>query len=509
MHCSYYFLRNLSFELGKLLTSSTLVDCFTQTKNELIFSFLIQNTEWHLLVDINRGFNGIALKSDFHKAKSKYQNLFRACTNRKVSAIVQTPFDRSFYILLENNYKIVFKMHGNRSNIVLIDEKDNVNALFNQKLRGDLTLKIEELQKPEPTITVDNLEDSPSKILPLLGKNIHQYVENNNWKNLAIAEREEKIKNIHQAFSTPTAYYLTNTIPAKITLWKEKGTVFTAAIEASNKLYNELNYYLNFKVKKEEILTQLSKKIRLTDNYITKCEQELLKLENRTSFKQKADVLMANLHLVTEIGKTYRLLNFYTNKEIEVTLKKGEKPQNLASKWYKKEKNQHLELANFKEKIAQKKGFVEELRNEQEFLQEIESIKALNQYLKKTTPKATQKEISQFKESHFQGYDIYIGRNSKNNDELCKFGRKNDLWLHAKDVTGSHVLVKSINQTNFPKSVIEYAASLAAYYSKRKQDSLCPVIYTELKYIKKRKGFLAGQVSVERENVVMVKPKGL
>jgi predicted ribosome quality control (RQC) complex YloA/Tae2 family protein len=149
------------------------------------------------------------------------------------------------------------------------------------------------------------------------------------------------------------------------------------------------------------------------------------------------------------------------------------------------------------------------LDREQElvFLSEIQSVRYLNQHLKKQNIEAV-KEVSPFKQTTFQGFEILIGRNSKNNDELVKYGHKNDIWFHAKDVSGSHVLIRT-QQKNVPQIVIEHTASLAAYYSKRKTDTICPVMYTELKYVRKRKGFLPGQVITEREKVVIVPPHSI
>ena len=103
--------------------------------------------------------------------------------------------------------------------------------------------------------------------------------------------------------------------------------------------------------------------------------------------------------------------------------------------------------------------------------------------------------------------EIFPGRNAEANDKLTlKYSYKDDLWLHAKDVAGSHVLIKYQSGKKFPKDVIEYAAGLAAYNSKRKNESLCPVAYTPKKFVRKRKGDPAGMVVVEREEVILVEP---
>ena len=117
---------------------------------------------------------------------------------------------------------------------------------------------------------------------------------------------------------------------------------------------------------------------------------------------------------------------------------------------------------------------------------------------------AKEKQVASlpYREVEFNGYKIWIGKNAQHNDTLTlKYGYKEDLWLHAKDVAGSHVLIKHQAGKNFPKDVIERAAQLAAYYSKRKNESLCPVS-VHLENVRKRKGDPPGMVVVEREEVV-------
>jgi predicted ribosome quality control (RQC) complex YloA/Tae2 family protein len=101
-----------------------------------------------------------------------------------------------------------------------------------------------------------------------------------------------------------------------------------------------------------------------------------------------------------------------------------------------------------------------------------------------------------------------VGKNARNNDELTlKFAHKDDLWLHAKGVSGSHIVIKHKANLSFPEPLIQYAASLAAYYSSAAGSEWVPVLYTPKKYVRKPKGAHAGQVSVEREEVVLVQPK--
>jgi predicted ribosome quality control (RQC) complex YloA/Tae2 family protein len=106
-------------------------------------------------------------------------------------------------------------------------------------------------------------------------------------------------------------------------------------------------------------------------------------------------------------------------------------------------------------------------------------------------------------------FRVLIGKNAKNNDLLTqKYAYKDDLWLHARDVTGSHVILKYQAGKPFPRPVIERAAELAAWHSKRRTDSLCPVTVTPKKFVRKPKGMAPGQVIIEKEDVVLVVPRG-
>ena len=81
------------------------------------------------------------------------------------------------------------------------------------------------------------------------------------------------------------------------------------------------------------------------------------------------------------------------------------------------------------------------------------------------------------------------------------------MWLHVKDAPGSHVLIKKQGISPIPKPVIERAAELAAYFSKRKTETIAPVIYTEKKYVRKINGSPPGQVTVMKEQVLLIHPK--
>lgn len=105
-------------------------------------------------------------------------------------------------------------------------------------------------------------------------------------------------------------------------------------------------------------------------------------------------------------------------------------------------------------------------------------------------------------------WTLYVGRTAANNDELTlRFGKPNDLWLHARGVSGSHCILRSTSgHAQPPENILEQAGAIAAYYSSARNASWTPVIYTQRKYVRKPKGAAVGAVTVDRERVVMVEP---
>ncbi|MDF2456565.1 MAG: RNA-binding protein, partial [Cytophagaceae bacterium] len=203
-----------------------------------------------------------------------------------------------------------------------------------------------------------------------------------------------------------------------------------------------------------------------------------------------------------------------TNETVVVKIKQGMSAADYAGVLYKKSKKRQTERANMLARLEQLQSLKEHLAKELDTVLSAEARLLLSlqeKYLPVSVETKKSKEETnapEFKAYEYQGYQIFVGRNAKNNDQLTQqFAHKEDLWLHAKDVSGSHVIIKHKNNGVFPKPVIEKAAQLAAFYSKRKTDSLCPVMYTLKKHVRKVKGAAPGMVKVEKESVVLVVPK--
>ncbi|WP_226163995.1 NFACT RNA binding domain-containing protein, partial [Hymenobacter terricola] len=243
--------------------------------------------------------------------------------------------------------------------------------------------------------------------------------------------------------------------------------------------------------------------------------QRLHALAHEAGYRHTADLIMANLHDIPAGATQIEVLDFYTNQPKLIKLKRTEKPQLTAENLYRKGKNQQIEERQLTERIARREA---EAFAALERLEEMDTVPALTelrglrtwrkQHGLDPTPTAAKAATElPFRVFEDRGFTILVGRNAANNDLLTqKYAHKEDLWLHAKDVTGSHVVIRHRAGQPVPEPVVEHAAMLAGWYSRRQHDTLCPVTVTPKKFVRKPKGALPGQVVVERERVVLVKP---
>ena len=236
-------------------------------------------------------------------------------------------------------------------------------------------------------------------------------------------------------------------------------------------------------------------------------------LEHTAGYRQTADLIMAHLSQIPSGANSVEVVDFYQDNQPRlIKLKPTETPQRTAQNLYRKAKNQQIETRQLSERAERREteAFwclerLEELAALPAELKALRAWRKQHQLEPETKAKAT--TALPFKVFADSGFTILVGRNAQNNDLLTqRYAHKDDLWLHAKDVSGSHVVIRHRAGQPVPEPVVERAAQLAAWYSRRQNDSLCPVTVTPKKFVRKPKGALPGQVLVEREKVVLVVP---
>jgi predicted ribosome quality control (RQC) complex YloA/Tae2 family protein len=220
---------------------------------------------------------------------------------------------------------------------------------------------------------------------------------------------------------------------------------------------------------------------------------------------------MANLSQIPAGATQVEVFDFYQDQPRVLKLKATETPQRTAQNLYRKAKNQKIETQQLQERVERRETEALWCLERLEELATITDLRVLRTWRKThdLQPETKAKAATElpFKVFADSGFTILVGRNAQNNDLLTqRYAHKDDLWLHAKDVTGSHVVIRHKSGQVVPEPVVERAAQLAAWYSRRKNDSLCPVTVTPKKFVRKPKGAAPGAVAVERERVVLVVP---
>ena len=250
-------------------------------------------------------------------------------------------------------------------------------------------------------------------------------------------------------------------------------------------------------------------------------EKELEATYDRERLRQLGDILTANLHRIQK-GQTKVLVeDFYDEdmKTIEVPLSPILSPQQNAAKFYKdytRMKNAEKELTRQIELGRQEESYLRSVLEELERAQteaELEEIRQELQaggYLRRDTEKKRMKQsrLSPMRFASTDGYPIYVGRNNRQNDELTfKSARKDDLWLHAQKVHGSHVIISCAGTTP-PDNTVTQAAQLAAYYAESTGGQNISVDVTPVKQVKKLPGAKPGMVIYHTYRTVVVNPYG-
>ena len=248
-------------------------------------------------------------------------------------------------------------------------------------------------------------------------------------------------------------------------------------------------------------------------------EKELTATFDRERHRQLGDIVTANIHRIVKGQPVLEAEDFYDEemKVIEIPISPILSPQQNAAKFYKdyaRMKNAEKELTRQMELGEQElnylKSVLEEL-NRAETDAELEEIRQelyAGGYVRMDSAKKRikQSKLQPMRFESTDGYPIYVGRNNRQNDELTfKLARKDDIWLHAQKVHGSHVII-SCGGTKPPDDTITQAAQLAAYYSESTGGQNIAVDVTPVKQVKKVPGAKPGMVIYHTYNTVIVNP---
>lgn len=546
MHTNYYFLRQLAPVLAKQLVGLRLMECFSQDRDEIVLVVaeakgpLSYYRPFFIKATLRPDFSGLFFPDSVRRARTNSVDLFTKVievdsadsavsdvmtTNRPgrlVTGVRSFLNERCLGIELADGYTLVFKFFGNRPNLLAF-EQNTVVDLFNHRLVGDNGLRLDQLDRPiDQSYEAYVAAGYNHRVLfPTFGKEVNEWLAK---------QSSDQLTGIDQWTLVQHTLELLNASRFYLTLWHHQPTLSLLPlgdiqqetdnpVEAANRFFISFNGLNTFERERGAWLRLLDKRKKRAGALIDAAMQRLLNRDEGLSHEQMGHLLLANLHAIEvppgmKSPERLTVYDFYHEQPAILKLKPELSPQRNAENFYRKAKNEKIEEDHLTAQATAQEAELLKIDGQQQALSELSSLKELRRYVKQqglTNDQAASELTADqlFKEVDVDGFRILIGRNARNNDLLTqRFAYKEDLWLHARDVAGSHVLIKYRAGKTFPRNVIERAAELAAWYSRRRTDSLCPVTVTPRKYVRKPKGLAEGQVLIEKESVVMVVPRG-
>jgi predicted ribosome quality control (RQC) complex YloA/Tae2 family protein len=252
--------------------------------------------------------------------------------------------------------------------------------------------------------------------------------------------------------------------------------------------------------------TDYKRRIQKAKKKLKAIEDELAEASKFPTYRLYGEIILANIGNISRSEKSYILTNPYSEhrEKIEIAINPALRPKQNAKAYFEKARKFELSIPLLKKRLARQKNEIARLKE----------IAANPPQVEKTDrAESSGKRVEKIKLPfrHYKlpdGWQIYIGKTATSNDELTfSFAKKDDLWFHAWQATGSHLVLRPPQKGAIPdKNTLLKAASIAAYFSKAKHSAKVPVIYTEARYVRKIKK-AAGKVSVSKEKQLMVAPQ--
>ena len=511
MHTNYYFLRQLAPALTEQLRGYRVAVCFTQEKDELVVGLTNGAQEFWLKAQLGANFPALALPETFQRARSNSVDLFPDLLGEQVESVAAWPQDRVLQVNFRSGARLVFKLYGPRPNAIFRLTPDKPAQLFQQKLLADADLRPQTAPAPM----------APGKLPPPLADLPLRYLRAHGYDEAAPDAKARQVNQVLAQLEKPAHYYLIQLDGRTRLSLLLLGEVLETF--GGNDPVAALRRFVPLALGRRALETEthqlrqlLTRRAEEAGTAAAHARRRLHALAHEAGYRNSADLIMANLHAIAPGAAQVEVIDFYTNEPRTIKLKPTEKPQRTAENLYRKAKNQQIEERELTERIARREADaftalerLEEM-DTQPALSELRGLRAWRkQHGLDPAANAATKVPGElpFKVFEDRGFTILVGRSAENNDLLTqKYAHKDDLWLHAKDVAGSHVVIRHRAGQTVPEPVVEHAAMLAGWYSKRQNDTLCPVTVTPKKFVRKPRGARPGQVVVERERVVLVKP---
>lgn len=300
-------------------------------------------------------------------------------------------------------------------------------------------------------------------------------------------------------------------------LYNDKYTLFSELVE-NPFLQNSVNdmidtYYANYQEKnninnlKNKLYIVLKSRLQKNKNSIDKVETLLNKRNKGEIYKLYGELLTSNLYLKADYQAQVELFDYINDTNIVIELDDKMTMNENAQRYFRLYSKSKTTLEKSQEILNGLNIEREYLENIAYSIEQSENLSDLSEVQTELEPqlqKERRKETNNITKIQINGYDVYIGKNNRQNDYIIsKLSKDEDYWFHTRLCAGSHVLLKT-NDSEPDEKTIYDCAKLARKYSSAKQPSKVGVIYTKRKYIKKPPSAPLGYVIYKNEKEILI-----
>lgn len=534
-----FFLHHMTEELRRELLGGRIQKINQPFEQELVLQIRSNRQSHKLLLSAHSVFGRVQL-TDTTFENPAVPNTFimvmrKYLQGAVIEAIQQVENDRILEISVSNKNEIgdsvavtlVIEIMGKHSNIILLDKASGkiIEAIkhvgFSQNSYRTI-LPGSTYVAPPQTGSLNPFTVGDEKLFEILHtedlepkrlQQIFQGLGRDTATELSGRLTADKLKTFRAFFASPTQPSLTEKSFSAL-LFSDSKTQMSTLSELLDTFYKD-------KAERDRVNQQASELIRRVENELEKNrkklgkqEEELLATENAEEFRQKGELLTTFLHQVPNDQEQVELDNYYTGEKIIISLDKALTPNQNAQRYFKR-------YQKLKEAVKHLTSLIEETRATILYLESVETALAQASlteiaeireeliqtgFIRRRQREKIQKRQKPEKYLATDGQTIIlVGRNNLQNDELTfKIAKKDELWFHAKDIPGSHVVI--IGNLQPSDEVKTDAAELAAYFSKARLSNLVQVDMIETRKLNKPTGGKPGFVTYTGQKTLRVTP---
>ena len=535
-----FFLHHMVEELRRELVNGRIQKINQPFEQELVLQIRSNRQSHRLLLSAHPVFGRIQLTQTTFENPAQPSTfimvLRKYLQGALIESIEQIENDRIVEITVSNKNEIgdhiqatlIIEIMGKHSNILLVDKSSHKilevikHVGFSQNSYRTL-LPGSTYIAPPSTESLNPFTIKDEKLFEILqtqettAKNLQSLFQGlgrdtaNELENILVSDKLSTFRNF---FSQETKPCLTETSFSPVPFATRVG-------EPSASLSELLDTYYKDKAERDRVKQQASELIRRVENELQKNrhklkkqEKELLATDNAEEFRQKGELLTTFLHQVPNDQDQVILDNYYTNLPITIALDKALTPNQNAQRYFKRYQKLKEAVKYLTDLIEETKATILYLESVETVLNQagLEEIAEIREELIQTgfiRRRQREKIQKRKKPEQYLASDgktiIYVGRNNLQNEELTfKMARKEELWFHAKDIPGSHVVISG--NLDPSDEVKTDAAELAAYFSQGRLSNLVQVDMIEVKKLNKPTGGKPGFVTYTGQKTLRVTP---